>query len=367
MKSLYLHFPFCRHLCNYCDFYKKVPKSELEISAFHELLNFQLGELKHIALQNGPEMGPWQTLYFGGGTPSLWGEKGATFFKNFLDDPAMRLEKSCEWTMEVNPGTWTSSSLKAWQDLGVNRFSLGVQSLDSRFLKLLDRVHSLDEVHSTLEQFGAMGVDYSVDFMLGLPNSKDLGRDIVRELEEILSYAPSHLSLYILTTRGDYVHAQGIPDEDWIAEEYLKVAEYLKSKGFEHYEVSSFALPGKRSRHNLAYWKCETVAALGPSGTGYLAESKSRFKWGHRAGLVKWEQLDEEQEKIELIYMGLRSCVGIELSKLSSMLKIPSELDPMLESWKERGLVFVEEERLKATSQGYLLLDTLMGELFRCM
>lgn len=367
MKSLYLHFPFCRHLCNYCDFYKKVPKSDSEVTAYQDLLNLQLDELKKISNEKGLAMGPWETLYFGGGTPSLWGEKGAQFFAEFMDDPAMQLAQQYEWTMEVNPGTWTSASLKAWQQLGVNRFSLGVQSLDSRFLKLLERVHSLDEVYETLQQFAAMKVDFSVDFMLGLPHSKSLGRDILSELEKILSYSPAHLSLYILTTRKDYVHAQALPDEDWVAEEYLQVASYLKSKGFEHYEVSNFARPAKHSRHNMAYWKCETVAALGPSGTGYLAETRSRFKWGPRPGVIQWEELDEEQERIEFIYMSLRSRVGMTLSQLNSLVKSERAGETLVQSWCERGWVSVDSDNLKATSEGYLQLDTLMDELFRCM
>lgn len=312
-------------------------------------------------------MGPWETLYFGGGTPSLWGEKGAEFFAGLMNDPAMKLAQQYEWTMEVNPGTWTSASLKAWQDLGVNRFSLGVQSLDSRFLKLLDRVHSLDEVYETLQQFAAMKVDFSVDFMLGLPNSKFLGRDIISELEEILSYSPAHLSLYILTTRKDYVHADGLPDEDWVAEEYLKVADYLKTRGFDHYEVSNFAQAGKHSRHNMAYWKCETVAALGPSGTGYLAESRSRFKWGPNPGVIQWEELDDEQEVIEFIYMSLRSSVGMTYSKLNSLVQSQVQANELVRSWSDRGLIDAGPQGFRLTSEGYLLLDTLMNELFARM
>lgn len=365
MKSLYLHFPFCRHLCNYCDFYKKVPKSKSEIFAFHELLSHQLAQLKQIATDEGLEMGPWETLYLGGGTPSLWGEEGAAFFQQFLSDPDMKLAESCEWTMEVNPGTWTRKALTAWQDLGVNRFSLGVQSLDSRFLKLLDRVHSLDEVYETLEQFKSMQVDYSLDFMLGLPRSMPLGRDILAELEEMLSYAPSHLSLYILTTRKDYVHAADLPDEDWVADEYLKVAEYLAERGFEHYEVSNFALSGKRSRHNMAYWKCESVAALGPSATGYLAGARKRFKWGPRPDVVQWEELTAEQEKIEFIYMSLRSAVGLELKTVRSWAEEPSSVDELVQKWHKQGLVELQDGHFCATTSGFLQLDGLMDELFR--
>lgn len=365
MKSLYLHFPFCRHLCNYCDFYKKVPKTQSEIAAFQELLKHQRGQLKEVAADEGLKMGPWETLYLGGGTPSLWGEEGARFFREFLKDPDMALAENCEWTMEVNPGTWTREGLSAWQSLGVNRFSLGVQSLDSRFLKLLDRVHSLDEVYETLEQFKSMKVDYSLDFMLGLPRSQELGRDILAELDEMLSYAPSHLSLYILTTRKDYIHAAQLPDEDWIADEYLQVAQFLIERGFEHYEVSNFALSGKRSRHNMAYWKSESVAALGPSATGYLASSRKRFKWGPHHGVIQWEELTEEQEKIEFIYMSLRSAVGLKLETVRLWADEPHQVDRLVESWQDRGLVELRDGHFQANTRGFLQLDGLMDELFR--
>lgn len=370
INSLYVHFPFCRHLCNYCDFYKKIPENRGEVEKFQSLLQGQFSELKNIFQKEGEHLGPLDTLYFGGGTPSLWGLAGAEFFREFMQSNQLVLNEGAEWTMEVNPGTWTSESLAAWQKLGVNRFSLGVQSLDSRFLKLLDRVHNIDDVYETLEEFKRRGEDFSVDFMLGLPDSQNLKRDIRSELDEILKYQPTHLSLYILTTKSHYIHAARLPEEEWIAEEYLTVAHYLKERGFEHYEVSNFAKPGKFSRHNMAYWKCESVAAIGPSATGYLASSNKRYKWGVSEKKISWEELNAEQVELEEIYMGLRSQQGLKLSKIREILPKESKkaLDELRQRWQEQS--FIEnpsKDLIRATSEGYLILDTLMDDLFRIM
>jgi len=130
--------------------------------------------------------------------------------------------------------------------------------------------------------------------MLGLPFSSDYKRDVIAELNEMLSYQPSHFSVYILTVKNNYTHFSELPNEEWIENEFLRVSDFLRQSGYRHYEVSNFAKASKESRHNLAYWKSQTVAALGPSATGLLADDRIRYKWKTKEALYEREDLTSE-------------------------------------------------------------------------
>jgi len=152
IESLYLHFPFCRHLCNYCDFFKKVPQNRsLELSDFHRYLDSSMLEHQKLMESSGYSWAPLKTLYIGGGTPSLWGEEGASFLQSFLKKYQIELDPDCEFTLEVNPGSWSEEGLNQWRALGANRFSLGVQAMNEKAIVALDRVHNLEDVKETLK------------------------------------------------------------------------------------------------------------------------------------------------------------------------------------------------------------------------
>lgn len=359
IDSLYLHFPFCSHLCNYCDFYKKVPRNKAQdFQNYHDYLRKSFELHQSLIESNGYSWAALKTLYIGGGTPSMWGVEGKQFLENFLKEKKIELAADCEFTLEVNPGAWSDEVLSQWRALGANRFSLGIQSLDARMIKYLDRVHSIEDVYETLEYFKAHNLNFSVDFMLGLPYSQELKRNVIDELSRALSYGPSHFSVYILTVKDNYTHYSKLPDEEWIEKEFMEVADYLSSNGFEHYEVSNFAKPGKQSGHNLNYWKSHTVAALGPSATGFLQEERLRYKWKPNHPEMEIEKLNEEEFRLERIYMAIRSEEGIKLSDF------PEQIMKVVEGWKVRGLVNEKDGIVKLTSKGYLLLDSLMSDLF---
>lgn len=363
IDSLYLHFPFCSHLCNYCDFYKKVSQNKAQdYENFHNYLEQSFGNHQNLIERYGYSWAPLKTLYVGGGTPSLWGVEGKVFLENFFKEKKLEIASDCEFTMEVNPGAWNEEVLSKWRSLGANRFSLGIQSLDEQMIKYLDRVHSIKDVYETLNYFQINNLNFSVDFMLGLPYSNELKRNVIEELSKALSYGPSHFSVYILTVKENYTHFLKLPDEEWIAKEFLEVADFLTSKGFEHYEVSSFSLPGKKSRHNLNYWKSHTVAALGPSATGFLLEEKLRYKWKTNTPVMEIENLSDSEFLLEKIYMGLRSSIGIDLNIFKSEGDI---LNKLITKWQILQLALVDQNKhLTLTSKGYLILDSLMNELF---
>lgn len=361
-QSLYLHFPFCRHLCNYCDFFKKVPKdSALEIEEFHSYMRAAMIEHENLMKMSGCSWGPLKTLYIGGGTPSLWGVAGSVFLKNLLQEYKIELAPDCEFTLEVNPGSWTKESLDSWEAIGVNRYSLGIQSLNGNSIKYLDRVHTIEDVYDTLEYFNQKKVNYSMDFMLGLPYSKETNRDVIDELERALKFNPKHFSVYILTVKDNYTYYKNLPDEEWIEKEYMAVANFLKSKGFAHYEVSNFAIPGYESKHNLNYWKSESVAAIGPSATGFFRDAKLRYKWKTKEPKFETEQLDLEAFNLEKVYMALRSSEGLPQSFFSGK----DEGIQLLSKWKDNACATLDSDKyVRLTSKGYLLLDSLMNDLF---
>lgn len=358
VSSLYLHVPFCKHLCNYCDFYKrKLDPAQNQFEDFHQFLSDSIKRHDELLKSHQFSWSTLDTVYLGGGTPSLWGKEGAIFFQKFL--APIGLTKDVEFTMEIDPGTWTPEMLRAWQEIGLNRISIGTQTLDPEFLKIMDRVHSLEDSLNFLEVLQKESWNYSLDFLLGIPFSREKKRDIQKELDTLLAYSPKHISLYILNARSKYPHISHMPDDEFIRDEYLFVSDYLRQQGFHHYEVSNFALPGYEARHNQKYWQAKSVAALGPTGTGYLKLSDRqalRYKWKVSEPEVEIEHLSDKELSLEQTYLSLRTSHGWVPPKGSECL---------MKSWSQQGYAEIQNERIKLTSLGFLMLDSLMDDLFR--
>ncbi len=352
VSSLYVHVPFCRHLCNYCDFYKqKFDNPSAQREEFHAYLQASLERHESILASHHVTWAPLETLYFGGGTPSLWDVAGAEFWRDKFP-----LASQAEVTLEVDPGAWTPEGLKAWESVGVNRYSVGTQSVDAEYLQILDRAHDREETFKLLNHL--KGKNFSVDFLLGAPRG-NRARDIIAELTELLSYGPQHLSLYILQPAAGYKLKTRIPDDEITAREYLAVSEFLRSQGFHHYEVSNFAKPGFESRHNLKYWHGESVAGLGPTATGYLALSPARahrYKWKPARPEIETETLGIKELELERLYLRLRlSEPFVEL--------VPEGL---LTSWQRRGLAArTPSGAWRMEPAGWVILDSLIGEVFQ--
>lgn len=367
IESLYIHFPYCRHLCNYCDFFKsKIDPNSHRYDQFEKDLLESLAVHQKLLDQNSTAFAPLKTLYLGGGTPSLWGKEGAFRLKEILSDHNISFSEGIEFTLEVNPGSWTREGIKAWRDLGVNRFSLGIQSFNEKYIKLLDRVHDLQEVKETLEFFNSEELNFSSDFMLGLPESEN-DRDIITELEEILSFKPAHLSLYILTVGKGYKHYSSLPSEEYIANEYERVAEFMKERGYIHYEVSNYALPGFESKHNKQYWKQESVAALGPSATGFISYDSNygvRYKWKTSENNFVIEELNTDAMAMERLFLSLRTSEGLEIKSVLSDKEV-NEIMPSINRWISDELCEFDGNVLTFTSKGFLVQDSLIDEIFQ--
>lgn len=363
VSALYLHFPLCRHLCNYCDFYKQVKTTEnSQIRGFHRYLLDSVGVHQELMQTNDIDVQDLETIYIGGGTPSLWGKQGAVFFGQFLNQLEWKISPNVEFTMEVNPGGWTKEDLNAWSERGVNRFSVGIQSLDPNCFPYLDRVHTLAESIDTLTYFKGQKVNYSVDLMLGLPHSSE--RNLKREMDQILKFNPLHFSIYILTVGAKYRFFNQLPGEQQVCDEYLFVNEYLEQQGFYQYEVSNYAREGFESEHNLRYWKGDSVMALGPSATGFfhLGRSGLRYKWLPQEAKMNLEKLNEKELRLEQLYLALRISKGLSTTTFFS----PDELakvSELLENWVTQKWADWRENQLILRPNGLLILDTLVGQI----
>ncbi len=361
VSGLYLHVPFCKHLCNYCDFYKqKLGNKGNQIEDFHQFLLKSWVRHKELMQEQNVSWGPLDSIYLGGGTPSLWGTRGAEFFSQFILSELQT--KNPEFTMEVDPGTWTEEMIESWKKIGLNRISIGTQTLDPKFLKIMDRIHSLEETHSLLSYCQKEKFNFSLDFLLGIPHSKSDKRNIRHELDQLLEYGPKHISLYILNARSKYPLIEQIPDDEYIRDEYMMVSEYLRSKGFHHYEVSNFALPGFESRHNLKYWNGESAAALGPTGSGYFNQGKEkafRYIWKVMSADFQPEILGKKELDLERIYLSLRTSEG-----WTPLEKSPALLEQFQE-WESQKYGKWTGEKMVLNSLGFVMLDSLMDDLFR--
>lgn len=317
---------------------------------------------------------PLETLYIGGGTPGFWGEEGAYYLAQFLKDRGIKLASNCEFTLEVNPGSTQQQSLLKWFNIGVNRVSVGVQSFSAEYLKALDRIHSLADAVQILKFLKQQKINFSVDLMIGLPQI-GIDRNLALELQTALDLGAKHLSVYILTTGKSYIHGKHLPKDDVLEREFLEVSKFLSSHGLVHYEVSNFGLPGFFSQHNLAYWRSQSVAALGPSATGLIVSDNKnavRYKWHPERLQPVIENLGEKELRLENLYLKMRTFEGLSVDELLAPVKVKfknqvqEDLSHLIGTWNQaRYLEPSGINNIKLAPSGFIMLDSLMGDLFK--
>jgi oxygen-independent coproporphyrinogen-3 oxidase len=310
------------------------------------------------------------TLYFGGGTPSRLGGDGVARLLGAIC-ARVALAPGAEVTLEANPEDVTTATAAAWRDAGVNRLSLGAQSFDDRILRWMHRTHDAPAIARAVDAARASGIDnISLDLIFALP--QELERSWDADLSRALALAPEHISLYGLTIephtplgrahhRGQFAES---PDERY-EHEFIQAHDMLTAAGFEHYEVSSYGLPGRASRHNSAYWSGAAYAGLGPSAHGYDGCTR---RW-NRSAYVDWmaalhagcdplegsEDLTAENRTSEAVYLGLRTANGLVMQR--------GDLAPVT-PWVEAGWAAIAGgERLVLTASGWLRLDALAADL----
>lgn len=368
VTSLYIHFPLCMHLCNYCDFYKKKLENDSQISDFEKLFLEQWERHEAFLTENNRSISSLDTLYLGGGTPSLWRSRGARFMNDLLKRKKIELTSDCEYTIEVDPGTCSNKDLDVWRELGVNRFSIGVQAYSDNLLKLMDRKHTVAQVDELLKYMGSNTLNFSVDLMIGLPTQDK--RDLTAEITSLINLGAKHFSVYILKTRKNYAHAKSMPVDETVRSEYLHVCEQLDKFGFAQYEISNFALSGFQSKHNKKYWDYSEVAALGPNSTGLIVspDTAMRYQWKSMSAGHQIENISGNSLIIEKLFLGLRTSKGIDLSQLFTSEVDLSEIEKLKKTWLELGYIDKMSDRsgyVKLLPLGFLMCDSIIDDIFK--
>ena len=355
--GLYIHIPFCERKCNYCDFY----------SAFYnkDTLSVYLDALKgEIKKWGGKTHRPIDTIYIGGGTPSLLGDEILSVI-NCIKENFTVLE-DVEFTVEVNPSS-SDDFLKYAKTAGVNRLSIGVQSGCDETLKILGRTHTAHEAALTVKSARDLKFDnISVDLMIALPNSNL--NTVKKDIDFILSLAPEHISSYILKIEQNTVFSKkydtlGLPDDDDTAEQYLFMCQSLEQNGYNHYEISNFARENYESRHNTKYWTGDDYLGIGPAAHSCL-DGKRFYYPRDLMGFIKNPQTVYDGEsggKQEALMLGLRLSRGVDLSKIYS--EIPEIIKKKINLLESAGYIKADLPHMSLTNSGMLISNSIITEL----
>ena len=374
--GLYLHIPFCKSKCIYCDFYS-LPRAEEEMDRYVAALKKHLTDTAPAAALHRID-----TVYFGGGTPSYLGEKRLcelleTLFRHYS------VAADAEITLEANPDSLGArNTVHALVQAGINRISLGVQSADDRQLRQLGRIHTFSEVVQAVEAARAGGIEnLSLDLIYGLPGQDaDSWRDT---LEKVVALAPEHLSCYGLkveegTPLWTLQNTLSLPDDDLQADMYLQAAELLTQRGYEHYEISNFAKPGRASRHNMKYWTLGEYAGFGPGahsdfgGIRYAyvrdLDRYCRGVEGQGDLFSEREAISPEERAMEFLMLGLRTARGVSAAAFEARFQRSfAPIAAVLERFCASGHAARRDGQFVLTTQGFLVSNQIISLVLDAM
>lgn len=376
--GLYIHFPFCSKICPYCDFYV-LRESEAKRAAF---LPYYERELKLFSGKR-PELfsRKLETIYFGGGTPSLLESEQLAgllgLIKNFFE-----VSVDVEITLEANPNDLLDNKPKTLRPLGINRPSIGVQSLSDSELKTLGREHSAGQSEKAVQNVGESGFkNFNIDLIFGVPGQTvDTWK---QTLEKAVNWQPPHISTYSLTIeeRTHFYKLQQtgklrLPPDEICQEMYLTGVGFLKKHGYEQYEISNFARPGFQSRHNRNYWRRKSYLGIGPSAHSF---SNNR-RWANVRSLPIYqrkldagelplefeEAIDRKKAFEEALLLGLRQKEGICLEELRVKFgyDLKNERSDLLKDLTAKNFVQIKNGQMQLTPLGFYVSDRIISELF---
>lgn len=373
MAGIYIHIPFCKQACHYCNFHFSTSlryKNELITALLKEI------ELSRSFLPGRNETGKEiiETIYFGGGTPSL-------LSKNELQKILKKIQtfftvsEDAEITLEANPDDISTEALKTWKEAGINRLSIGIQSFFDEDLLWMNRVHTAEQASQNLQLTLKYFDNISVDLIYGMPGLTNKRWE--QNVEKVISFNIPHLSCYALTVEPKtplqkliQQHKSGDVDPDKQSEQLLLLMEWLNAAGYEHYEISNFAKVGLRSKHNSSYWQGKNYYGFGPSAHSF--DGKARW-WNIsnnniyiqslEKGIVPFEkeELTVTQKANEYIMTSLRTMEGLDLRKVKS---ISEELRKKSQKYIINGLMVLQNDNLILTNKGKLLADGIASDLF---
>ncbi len=372
-EHLYIHIPFCRYRCPYCSFYSTLYLNDNAKNQFVEALINEI-KLKDFLLSD-----KLKTIYLGGGTPSMLSIIDLSKIFNEINKNH-QLDENIEITIEANPEDITKELVKGWQDLGINRVSLGVENINEKHLKFLGRKHNTEQIINAIEIIKNIGINnLSLDFIIGLPDENI--EDLQNNFQLISDYNIPHFSSYILTiekkTRLSKLvneHPEIMQNDNDTLTNIYQWYLYAKNHSYEHYEVSNFSLPNYQSKHNISYWTQKNYLGLGPSAHSYIhpvrmwntASLRNYNKTLENNNIdLEYEILNEKNIFNEYIMTRLRLKDGIDVNELAKRFdknviqyfikqseKIPSEY------------LIKKNNKIYLTEEGWLIMDRILIDLF---
>ncbi len=349
--GIYLHIPFCQKKCAYCDFYSAIFTDSLT-DKYIEALQ------REIKQWGGKINRPIDTIYLGGGTPSLLNQRLIPLLDTVREN--FSVEKNAEITLEINPQKNIEEILKNAKQAGVNRLSIGAQSGNDEELKTLGRTHLAKDTENAVKIARCLGFyNISLDLMLGLPNSSI--SSLKNNLDFLFSLNPEHISAYILKIEPNTAFERrfdslNLPNEDDICDQYLFMCDYLERNGFSHYEISNFAKKGYQSKHNLKYWKCQEYLGIGPSAHSFLDKKRFYYPRDLKDFINGNEPVFDGfgGDKDEKIMLALRLSDGVPIKDLSQK---------KTELLIKNGLCKIKDKHLYLTNKGMLVSNKIITEL----
>jgi len=377
--SIYIHYPFCKSKCPYCDFNSHVGNG---IGDDNLLMAYQK-ELQYFKNLIGNKK--VKTIYFGGGTPSLMSEKLLDGILQKISDEFYILN-SVEITMEANPTSFEVGKFKAFKNIGLNRLSLGIQSLNDADLKFLGREHNSKDAILAIQKTSEIFDNYSFDLIYARPNQNLNHWE--KELHQAMKLTANHISLYQLTIeKGTEFFAQyrdkkfTLPNENVASEMYELTDNILGERGFEKYEISNYAKPNFESQHNLAYWQYDEYIGIGagahsrvslpPNSRNAIVMESNPQKWYDKAivknaGIQRNDKVSGQDLASEILLMGLRLKEGISLKKFEQITS--KNLGEMInhtgfEKMSELNLIELKNDHLRTTEGGMFVLGSVLSEL----
>lgn len=363
MKSigLYLHIPFCKAKCPYCDFYSLCGKENEKEAYTSALIERVLSSTRDLQCKG-------DTLYIGGGTPSVLGEKRLAKIVGSCRD---FLTPTAEITVECNPFGLTEDFFRVLFDCGVNRISMGLQSAVDGERRALGRLSDTNQVEKAVKMAQGVGFEnITLDVMLGIPQQTE------KSLNETLNFCVSlgvpHISAYMLKIEENTYfyknrHKYNFPDDDLTADLYLQMCEALENNGIMQYEISNFAKTGYESRHNLKYWHCEEYLGLGPSAHSFLEGKRFYFDRDIESFIKGGAPVydGEGGSFSEYAMLNLRLCEGLNENKVLEKYghSIPKSIYEKSQIFIDNGYMVTDDNSIKLTRKGFLLSNTILSEI----
>ena len=360
VNALYVHIPFCHNICHYCDF----PKLQYFRLFAEKYIDSLIKEISETVDNKDLE-----TIYIGGGTPTSLDDDLFEQLLSFLNEYAKSVK---EYTIEANPESLSEHKIKLLKKYRVNRISLGVESTNDKILEEIGRKHTFEDVKKVVALLNGNGLDnINLDLILGLPNVTS--EMVKNDINNILMLEPKHISAYSLTVHPHtmfYLNGQKEPSNDFSRSLYDLVHALLLLHGYEHYEISNFALPGYRSKHNLVYWRNEQYYGCGLGAAGYIGNIRYK-NTTNLSCYLKGEYIEEKEElddhdiEVYQVMLNLRTSEGLDLNTYKTLFNkdLYQEKKKEIDELVEQKYLYIHENHLIPTYSGMMILDQIILKL----